>query len=138
MFEGVISGGEIAAWLIRSTSAAGSEAVITQANNRAEACAIGQELVRCGLITAVSSGFHDDEHDLDVDHAVDADNITTDRSSIITGTTGKGSKAISLEELNKFSDLPGYIYRLPVKSGTAGSWSLFGGKMKLLFSWRIT
>jgi hypothetical protein len=118
--------------LIRSTSATGADAVVSQVNNRSEACAIGQELVRCGLITPVCSGFHDDDHDVDIDTLIESEMANTDRNSIIASTPvvggGKGIKPVSLEEMNKFSDLSGYIYRLPVKSGTAGSWSLFGGK----------
>jgi hypothetical protein len=127
LFEGVISGGEIAGWLIRSTSASPEVNVEQQANNRAEACAIGQELVICGLILPVSSGFiEEDPHEHDLDNYEAA---TTDRSSVMQ-MKGQPSKSVSTnssnEEYSKFSDMPGYIYRFPLKSGTAGSWSLFG------------
>jgi hypothetical protein len=136
LFEGVISGGEIAAWLIRSTSANAStisptESIIAdqQANNRVEACAIGQELVTCGLISPVSCGFIDEEHEYELDGF--ETEVTTDRSSMIQI---KGPRSFNPEDLSKFSDLHGYIYRFPVKSGTAGSWTLFGGNHVFLMN----
>lgn len=109
LFEGVISGGEIAAWLIRSTSVA--EVNVEQlASNRTEACAIGQELVTCGLLVAVCSGFIDEDHDM---HHFENEHE-------------KGA-----EEAAKFSDMPGHIYRFPLKSGTAGSWSIFGATISV-------
>lgn len=66
MFEGVISGGEVAGWLIRSDGS--QEHQYQHARDRSEACTIGQELLSCGLLLSVSCGF--DEEDVK-DHRYD-------------------------------------------------------------------
>jgi hypothetical protein len=123
LFEGVISGGEIAGWLIRSTSAAPDVNLEKTASNRAEACAIGQELVSCGLILTVCGGFIEDDHEMDMDAA---DFEATDRSSMMQLKAAPKVHTFKPEDFSKFSDMPGFIFRFPLKSGTAGSWSLFG------------
>ena len=87
------------------------------ARNRFEACAIGQELLDCGLLLPVCTGFLDEE---DHEHADFNDVMDSNPQSNAI------SQSLLFEEKSKFSDMPGYIYRFPLKSGTAGSWSLFG------------
>jgi hypothetical protein len=90
LFEGVISGGEIASFLMKKTSSSSSSSSATTssssakdnqnnsnapsliqtvestsyietAKDRLEACKIGQELLSCGLLLVVCAGFIEEE-----------------------------------------------------------------------------
>lgn len=126
----MFSGGDVAAFLIRS-SASGAEHQYQHAKDRFEACAIGQELLSCGLLVAVSSGYiNEEEHhpaahdDHDGNHAAEGgDDKSTAQSDVAQRSMGG---------MPVFSDMPGYIYRFPGKQATGtsvGSWTLFGGNV---------
>lgn len=80
--------------------------------DRNEACSIGQELLDCGLLEAVCAGFKDEESESY------EDNDGMEASDHPDLFFGFGEKL--------FSDMPGFVYRFPGKSGTAGCWTLFG------------
>jgi hypothetical protein len=115
LFEGVVSGSEVATWLVRPSNDSSSS---KPARDRIEACAIGQELVNCGLLTAIACGFEGDSD----------------------GDEGRQSSLNAIEESNlappskRFSDQYGYVYRFRESSATAkavGSSILFGAYVKV-------
>lgn len=127
----------MAAWLIRSTTtdpapgqAASSAQQYQHARDTHEAISIGQELLSCGLLVAVCSGFEEDDslhRDLDEDDAgfpgEESSTIvpgsTTAASSVAAGGGGVSSGATPIVEVASmknsphltFSVMPGYIYR---------------------------
>lgn len=115
----------MSAWLIHSDNTNESEAdQYRHARDRFEACAIGQELLDCGLLLPVCAGFIDE----------DGDNIDGDNMEVVDNSASSkpGAAITSLfEEKAVFLDMPGYIYRFPLKSGTAGTWSLFGATVNI-------
>jgi hypothetical protein len=118
LFEGVLSGDDISAWLMRSATADQASGVDNQSViDRTEACSIGQELLECGLLTVVCSGYRDDDTDR-VDHLLTLDD------NIVESVYSNGSD-------EHFSDMAGFIYRFPGKSGCAGSWTLFGAPIQI-------
>lgn len=115
LFEGVLSGGDITAWLMRSATAdTAGEVDRHSVIDRTEACSIGQELLDCGLLELVCSGFKDEESELYDDHDGLID--SADQPDHFQSAFGD----------RLFSDMPGFVYRFPGKSGTAGCWTLFG------------
>lgn len=171
LFEGVISGGDIASFLMRvhtnptttdnsataSSSNAPSNTTETYevARDRFEACHIGQELLSCGLLLPISLGFasdddphaHDDDYNFDVDDDITGGLLTSSSKKVKPNTTtstgpsgGSGNNSADSDPnkhsqgkdfLPTFSDLPGFIYRFPGKSGTAGTCALFGTKVQV-------
>jgi hypothetical protein len=131
IFEGVVSGEDVAAWLMRT--AGSQESSSNFARDRSEACAIGQELLICGLLMNVSAGFagNDEEEKGDeIASAVKNNPIVTKNtvpSFDPTSSCGDYNPTI----FSRFSVMPAYIYRFPGKSGTAGSWSLFGAHVAI-------
>jgi hypothetical protein len=115
LFEGVISGGDICTWLIRSPDTDTSGHQYQHANNRSDACIIAQELVICKFLCAVCAGFIDSENDELYDAHTDID-----------GDSSKEKDKRTADWFLRFNDMPGFIYRFPIKSDTAGSYSLFG------------
>lgn len=127
LFEGVLSGSEVSAWLIHSDNSSKDSEIdqYRHARDRFEACAIGQELLDCGLLLPVCAGFIDEEGD----NEGEIDDVQPPSKP---GQEVNPATAASLfEEKAIFSDMPGYIYRFPLKSGTAGSWSLFGAPVNV-------
>lgn len=115
LFEGVISGEEICAWLIRSSD---TSTLYQQAANRNDACVIGQELVNSNFLYSICAGFVD--QDVDEAPSSETSNEPDDNSA---------STKSSIDWFQRFADLPGFIYRFPIKSDTAGSYSLFGATL---------
>lgn len=115
MFEGVLSGGDITAWLMRSATADSAGEVDRHSTiDRVEACSIGQELLDCGLLEAVCSGFKDDETEFFDDH--DGPFDASDHPDVFQSAFSE----------RQFSDMPGFVYRFPGKSASSACWTLFG------------
>lgn len=160
LFEGVISGGEVAGWLMRSTTAsltdpAPGQASSTQqqyqhARDTHEAINIGQELLSCGLLMAVCSGFEEDDslhRDLEDEEALagleeggaSVAASATAAGGASSGASSAGGAAGEVAPLKNsphlvFSVMPGYIYRFPMKSsstGNNGASAVFGANVTI-------
>lgn len=107
LFLGVISGAEVTGWLIRSEST--EEHQYQHAKDRNEACAIGQELLSCGLLVAVCSGldndplYDDDEYEI-VDGRENDSFKDSVRESFIESNTSNNLRE-SFRESNKDKDV---------------------------------
>lgn len=139
LFVGVISGAEVSTWLMKHycselvAAALENDAQSSDqpkpAQDRSEACAIGQELVRCGLLVAVCCG---NKNDAISQAAAEEDRVAEFgilQSTIHDDATGKKEAAETPTAVAIFSDYPYYIYRFPARSATAGgvgSFTLFG------------
>lgn len=143
LFEGVISGEDVAGWLMRNTNTGAAAETSAQAiaRDRTEACTIGQELLSTGLIIPVCAGF-DEDHDSALDAEVQPHDglggVDTAFAASFSAPGGnasgpnspffsEASPRYNREVFMRFSVMPGYVYRFPGKSGTAGSWSLLSG-----------
>jgi hypothetical protein len=107
LFLGVISGSEVTGWLIRSEST--EEHQYQHAKDRNEACAIGQELLSCGLLVAVCSGLdndplYDDEEYEILDGRENDSFKDSVRDSFIESNTSKSFRD-SFRESNKDKDV---------------------------------
>lgn len=91
LFEGVISGAEVCKWLVQSK--------FHYARDSSEAAAIGDELVRCGLLIPVCLGFigdHDDGDD-DDEHGYHDEDDEDERDRDRDGHAGAGDADIGDE-----------------------------------------
>jgi len=68
LFEGVLTGADICKWLVQSQ--------YKYAQDSAEACMIGQELLACSLLMPIICGYQDDHDDFNL--ASDGDYLTDD------------------------------------------------------------
>lgn len=120
LFEGVVSGIEVASWLVRpSYDSSSSSSSSNPARDRVEACAIGQELLNCGLLATIAWGFEGE-----------GDEIRQSSLSLVEDSTMDSQFVPS----KRFSDQYGYIYRFRESSSTAktvGSSTLFGAYVKV-------
>lgn len=106
LFYGVVHGGSICQWLIRTNNSAQLHSH-QHAKDKNEAYIIGQELLNCGLISTVSAGYF----------------------PLSTNLTALEKAEIYNSRMNKFSDEAGYTYKFPEKITTAGipgSYTLLG------------
>ncbi len=106
LFYGVVNGGSICQWLIRTNNSTQLHSH-QHAKDKNEACLIGQELLNCGLISTVSAGYYPMTSNLTV----------LERSEIYNS------------RVNKFSDEAGYTYKFPEKittTGKPGSFTILG------------
>lgn len=137
LFEGVISGSEVAAWLIRpelNTSIISTNTSYQNARDRIEACALGQELLNCGLIVSICCGMEGDGEDMGLlENPSSSSTIVSDNSSSYginpsLNTTLNDDSPYKHMKMH-FSDKYGFIYRFRETSATArtvGSYTLFG------------
>lgn len=148
-FEGVVNGSTIVAWLISSedigasstapSSTSSASTPFKHAKDRAEAKAIGQELVTCGLVIPVCVGFQNEEkNEDDFEGEEDDDNMSyyTSFTSALINNKDKEKDKEKEKEYEKdslliFNDSYGYIYRFDVKSDMAGKWTFFGSNIEI-------
>lgn len=108
LFHGVITGADICKWLLRYGH--GDDSLSNSVKDRIEAKRIGQELLSCNLLSCVAYGFPDDYDD---------EELQTFNEEL---------------GMNKFSDLPSFIYKFPEKGSTnslVGKFSLFGEALSI-------
>ena len=104
LFHGVVTGADITKWLLRFGSSS-EDSLSSSVKDRLEANRIGQELLSCGLLQCVAYGFPEDYEE---------EELQTFNEEV---------------GMNKFSDLPSFIYTFPQKGSTnslVGKFSLFG------------
>ncbi len=139
MFEGVINGADICKWLVQCQ--------YKFAQDSAEACIIGQELVNSGLLHAVSCGFDMSHLYADTAYGYDSDEEQYDDVSKSVINSPKIEDILERPESGacfevgpsstvamQFSTAPGYLYRYPSKSSTSdgvGSYSLLGAMVNV-------
>lgn len=166
LFVGVISGAEISAWLMKhycselvaaalegNDSASSHHDAFKHAQDRGEACAIGQELLNCGLLVPIcrppsdSSGLGGDvageggrsQRDVDPDDNEFNELLSMQSASTLISAASRERDVPAASDNNNnngngngaplFSDYSCYLYRFPARSATAGgigSYALFG------------
>lgn len=133
LFAGVISGDEVTSWLIRNSATSHQ---YQYAGDRTEACAIGQELLNCGLLVPITCGFDSDDifdTNDNIQYDDDGENVMVGNTGCAIGggdgTIATPHNSTSNNKEAIFSDVKGYLYRFPERSATVqgvGSFTIFG------------
>ena len=146
LFEGVLTGADICKWLVQSQ--------YKYAQDSAEACAIGQELLACSLLIPVTCGHVEDHHSLmglsddgyDSDEGSRSSDYESGRDSdvhaqpplepsvaTVAAVRGTAQQAYYIDPKSDlalaFSTGAAYLYKYPSKSHTSesiGSFTLLG------------